>query len=85
MWHAWLILKVSAKMEMSTRIVDKQDDKVVYNVGFVGIAQKFEKENMALVGKQEGNPGGERIDGDHGENPNDVKLELWLRVMAEMQ
>lgn len=80
--HAGLVFEISRKMVVAAAIVDKQDDKVIDDICFIRISYKFENENMSFVGYDESKPRSKGINRDHSKNADDVKLILWMRVIA---
>lgn len=85
MRHARLVFEISTQTQIAAAIINEKNDKIVDNVGFIGVADEFQDEDGAFTLCDECKPRSEGVDGHHGENSNDVELVLGVGVIAQVE
>lgn len=84
-FHPRLVFKIATEVEISAAILDEKNDKIVNDVRLVRVANELEDEGVRFIGDDECKPGGERVDGHHGEDAHDVQLVLRPGVVAQVE
>ncbi len=81
MRHPRLIFEIPAKVKIAAGEFNEQHNKIVDNVGLVGVAKKFQHQLRVLLCDNELEPGRGRINGHHREDAHDVQLVVGTVVM----
>lgn len=85
MRHARLIFEIATQTQVAPTVVDEQDDKIIDDVGFVGVADEVQDEDGAFIFGDESKPRGEGVNRHHGKNSDNVELVLGMGIMAQVE